>query len=429
MNLLALAAAAAEAGPCADPQHPVARGFRANAAVPWPGFYALCLGETGSVLNVGAAAADALFRTGGRPGRAVLAARLSVLAAQARAEERDATVLRSPYDFRRVPWGFFSLDGEAVGEGDRLPDGLVLAYEHGAFIHPPIAVGHVREVPVDGRRLRMETLSVRPAAFRLTGLLEPDECAAIREAAASSMRRSGVRAMDSSTGGDVDASRTSSNTFLDRERGGVTQRLARRAHNVTRLDYDLGEAIQVVRYAPGQRYEAHRDFFAPVDYTLQPSMLRMVEYGGRNRMATVFWYLNSVERGGGGTYFPRALDAAGREFSAWNFDYRDCYRGLYVPATQGDAVLFYSALPDGALDERSLHGGCPPDADTKWGANQWIWNAQQTTAEAFERSRPDACRDVPAVECAALVADGLCASAAAPALCGASCGLCGRAEL
>ena len=47
---------------------------------------------------------------------------------------------------------------------------------------------------------------------------------------------------------------------------------------------------------------------------------------------------------------------------------------------RGNAVLFYSMVPDGRLDERSLHGGCRPrkgpdgKAIEKWGANQWIWN-------------------------------------------------------
>lgn len=43
--------------------------------------------------------------------------------------------------------------------------------------------------------------------------------------------------------------------------------------------------LQVVRYALGQKYGAHRDFFNPNDYHKQPSMLRMVDYGARNRWA------------------------------------------------------------------------------------------------------------------------------------------------
>ena len=135
---------------------------------------------------------------------------------------------------------------------------------------------------------------------------------------------------------------------------------------------------QVVRYEVGQKYGAHRDFFNPNDYHRQPHMLRNVEYGGRNRLATVFWYLADVDEGGE-TFFPRALNEMGKEYHPWNGDHEDCYRGLAVPPIRGNAVLFYSMVPDGRLDERSLHGGCKPRGTTavKWGANQWIWNHPQ----------------------------------------------------
>mmetsp|Transcript_21811 Transcript_21811/g.50147 ORF Transcript_21811/g.50147 Transcript_21811/m.50147 type:complete len:193 (-) Transcript_21811:194-772(-) len=128
----------------------------------------------------------------------------------------------------------------------------------------------------------------------------------------------------------------------------------------------------------GQKYGAHRDFFNPNDYHRQPAMLHNVEYGARNRLATVFWYLHTVQEGGE-TFFPRALNEHGKEYHPWNGDHEDCYRGLAVPPVRGNAVLFYSMVPDGRLDERSLHGGCKPRGSDseKWGANQWIWNHPQ----------------------------------------------------
>lgn len=75
-------------------------------------------------------------------------------------------------------------------------------------------------------------------------------------------------------------------------------------------------------------------------------------------------------------YFSRALNESGLEYKPWNYDYKDCYRGLAVQAKQGSAVLFYSMLPNAELDERALHGGCPPakGSKPKWGANQWVYN-------------------------------------------------------
>jgi prolyl 4-hydroxylase len=45
-----------------------------------------------------------------------------------------------------------------------------------------------------------------------------------------------------------------------------------------------------------------------------------------------------------------------------------------VPPTKGDAIIFYSMLEDGNLDEASLHGGCKVLQGEKYGANLWFWD-------------------------------------------------------
>lgn len=188
--------------------------------------------------------------------------------------------------------------------------------------------------------------------------------------------------------------------IVDRDATPQVHAIAERGHNLTRLPFGLGEpSIQATRYEVGQRYlGAHRDYFNPNEHAVhlgfsdqEPDgrhldrgahgelfrgMLAAVECGARNMLATVFWYLETVEEGGE-TYFPRALNEEGAEYQPWNGDLEDCYRGLAVQPTRGDALLFYSMLPDGRLDERSLHGGCAPRGGPhaqKWGANQWIWS-------------------------------------------------------
>ena len=244
-------------------------------------------------------------------------------------------------------------------------------YTGGQFIWPGVRLGHQMEVPIplpggDHKMVTLTTRSLRPTVLELSGFLSDDECAYIKKYASSRMVPSGVATMDSS--GDTRDVRTSTQTFLERNGSPQIRALEERAHNLTRLPYDLGENIQVVRYEVGQKYGAHRDFFNPNDYHRQPHMLRSVEYGARNRLATVFWYLESVAEGGE-TYFPRALNEEGKEYKPWNGDHEDCYRGLAVPPIRGNAVLFYSMVPDGRLDERSLHGGCKPRGShiEKWG--------------------------------------------------------------
>ena len=98
----------------------------------------------------------------------------------------------------------------------------------------------------------------------LSGFLTDAECDFIKKYASHRMVPSGLATMDS-TKSEVGV-RTSTQTFM--ERGGTAQirHLEERAHNLTRLPYELGENIQVVRYEEGQKYGAHRDFFNPNDY-------------------------------------------------------------------------------------------------------------------------------------------------------------------
>ena len=207
----------------------------------------------------------------------------------------------------------------------------------------------------------------------LSGFLTDAECDFIKKYASHRMVPSGLATMDS-TKSEVGV-RTSTQTFM--ERGGTAQikHLEERAHNLTRLPYDLGENIQVVRYEEGQKYGAHRDFFDPNDYHRQPSMLRSVEYGARNRLATVFFYLNNVSQGGQ-TNFPRAGDSGlARDVRPPVRDYFDCSKGLSVFPQEGKVIIFYSMLPNGEMDEMSLHGGCDVlEHDEKWSANFWLWN-------------------------------------------------------
>ena len=107
-----------------------------------------------------------------------------------------------------------------------------------------------------------------------------------------------------------------------------------------------------------------------------------------------------------------------------------------MPPIRGNAVLFYSMVPDGRLDERSLHGGCKPRGATtvKWGANQWIWNHPNrgivgTRKGAKQRPRPANAR--PGCEnsdenCEAWAAGGECDKNPAymHEACKASCGKC-----
>lgn len=58
-----------------------------------------------------------------------------------------------------------------------------------------------------------------------------------------------------------------------------------------------------------------------------------------------------------------------------NFTDCDADGGLRYKPRMGDAVLFWSVLPDGvSLDPHALHGSCPVVKGDKWVAVKWIRN-------------------------------------------------------
>ena len=71
-------------------------------------------------------------------------------------------------------------------------------------------------------------------------------------------------------------------------------------------------------------------------------------------------YLNEPEQGGE-TSFPRWVNA-------------ETFEQLKVAPEPGKAVLFYSQLPDGNMDDFSQHAALPVTKGEKWLINLWTWD-------------------------------------------------------
>lgn len=162
--------------------------------------------------------------------------------------------------------------------------------------------------------------------------------------------------------------RTSLNTWVYREKDAIMDTIYRRAADLLRIDEallrtrstdeyphmdnsrSLAEALQLVHYSIGQEYTAHHDFgYAKFHEKNQPA-----------RFATLLLYLNEPEEGGQ-TQFPRWVNAETSE-------------GLNVEPRRGKAVLFYSQLPDGNMDDFSHHAALPVRVGEKWLMNLWVWD-------------------------------------------------------
>jgi hypothetical protein len=280
-------------------------------------------------------------------------------------------------------WNFFTPYGTPVAQqpaavARALAEcGVVYVYEGGNFVWPGIRIGHNITLQTGDEKfgeVTLTTLSLQPRVFTIDPLLTEKECNWIIKKAEPEMIESPVSHIDSDVGKASSEWRTSTQTRLPKGGGKVISRIEERAHRIIRVPELQGEPLQVLRYLPGQKYDAHHDYFDPELYKGQPEMLKMVEGGERNRLATLLWYMAAPEEGGE-THFPRAGGLSIPPNFKCGKEQGGSSTGLKVLPKQGLATLFYSLRPDGAPDPFSLHGGCPPENDgVKWAVNKWVWS-------------------------------------------------------
>ena len=292
------------------------------------------------------------------------------------------------------------------------------------------------------------------------GFLTDQEADHLIALAAPKMANSTV--VDNDTGESFASEvRTSTGTFLDPGQDAVVARIERRISLVSNLPQANGEGLQILRYSDGQKYvvvvvvfdlffvvsgffilssflNIFPRFSHIVPRSLAPKPTRYTPHydffhddlnsqkeSGGQRIATVLMYLSTPEEGGE-TVFPSAgVKVAG---AGWS----DCARaGFAVKARRGDALLFYSLLPDGTKDQASLHGGCPVLKGTKWSATKWIHVNKFVPPGEVARLRAArgadgrGCNDA-STDCGAWAVSGECAKNPAYMLvsCPRACGQC-----
>ncbi|CAI5937738.1 unnamed protein product [Closterium sp. NIES-64] len=157
---------------------------------------------------------------------------------------------------------------------------------------------------------------------------------------------------------EIDPIRTSYGTFLETAQDDVIKRIEDRIATWTFLAPENQESMQVLRYAVGQKYDAHHDFFEEDEKQQQ----------GGHRYATVLMYLTDGFHGGE-TVFPDSEKDKQEKDDTWS----DCGKqGVAAKPVKGDALLFFSLKPSAEPDLASLHAGCPVLAGEKWSATKWI---------------------------------------------------------
>lgn len=205
---------------------------------------------------------------------------------------------------------------------------------------------------------RVTQISWHPRAFICRNFLTDEECDHLIQLARDKLEKSMVA--DNESGKSVESDvRTSSGMFLRKAQDEIVSGIESRIAAWTFLPKENGEAMQILHYEHGQKYEPHWDYFH--DEANQ-------KLGG-HRIATVLMYLSDVEKGGE-TVFP---ESEAKESQLKPDDWSDCAKkGYAVKPNKGDALLFFSLHPDATIDPLSLHGSCPVIEGEKWSATKWI---------------------------------------------------------
>lgn len=279
------------------------------------------------------------------------------------------------YGHHKPPlWKILTSDGNHaisswadVLPGSTNPTGTSLVFEGGVMVWPGVAIGHEHKISVGNSTVILKTLSTKPLIFEIHNFLTDVEIGHIINTAKPHMAKSQVSKMNGDENKATSTWRTSSSYFVQRGHSDIVKNIERRTAAVTKVPISHGEGLQILRYAKGEFYKTHHDFFAPERYTNDKRMMEMIEGGAKNRLLTFFWYLSDVEAGGE-TNFPRFGGLSDP------YDTKNCRQGLSVKPERGKAVLFYNLLPSGWPDDFSLHSGCPIGKGIKWAVNKWVWN-------------------------------------------------------
>ncbi len=128
---------------------------------------------------------------------------------------------------------------------------------------------------------------------------------------------------------------------------------------------EQGETMQGQRYAPGQQFRAHHDYFHESE-----SYWEKVRVHGGQRTWTAMIYLNDVAEGGA-TWFPQA--------------------GIRVAPRQGLLLAWNNMKLDGSPNEMTLHEGMPVIEGTKYSSPNGF--ARATGSADPRRPSPHPCRD------------------------------------
>lgn len=179
-------------------------------------------------------------------------------------------------------------------------------------------------------------ISEAPDARLFEALISPDECAYVTQAAEGMFEPSMVH--NAARELVRDPIRTSDGaTYHWLIEDPVIHAINRRIAAASGTNYDQGEALQVLRYVPGQEYRPHFDYVGGDEVS--------------HRVWTALIYLNDDYEGGATAFVRTGTEVCGRT---------------------GDVLLFRNDLANGDRDLLAEHAGLPVTRGSKYLATRWV---------------------------------------------------------
>lgn len=181
------------------------------------------------------------------------------------------------------------------------------------------------------------------------GFADAEECEALRN-----MIDDGARPSALFSGTEGPEYRTSYSCHMNPD-DPLVRGISDRVVALMGIDGTHGETIQGQRYAQGQEYKPHCDYF-PVNDSYWPHMRKQ----GGQRCWTAMLYLNTVPAGGE-TWF--------------------LHGGFMIPPVEGRLIVWNNLLADGSPSMETLHAAQPVEAGTKYVLTKWFRERPWVTEE------------------------------------------------
>nr|CAD2185390.1 unnamed protein product [Meloidogyne enterolobii] len=190
--------------------------------------------------------------------------------------------------------------------------------------------------------IKVEIVRHAPLAVLFRNVISDSEIETVKYLATPRLRRATVQ--NAKTGALEFASyRISKSAWLKGEEHPTIERINKRIHDMTNLELETAEELQVANYGIGGHYDPHFDFSRRGEKS---------PYGDRgNRVATVLFYMSQPSQGGYTVYTDL---------------------GMGVAPSIHDALFWYNLRRSGDGDLRTRHAACPVLTGVKWVSNKWI---------------------------------------------------------